>query len=337
MFELTTENASQYLAERNLIPTDAPVLIEPLGWGISNTVIKISLPDDCFVLKQPLARLQVEDDWPFDQRRVLIERDCMLLLGDLLPAGSVPTVRFSDEEFYIFAMSCVSDTGILWKQALLDGDIDLDAARMAATLLVKWHNRTADHPQANTRFADNSNFIQGRIEPYHLTTARAHPDLAPVIEAEVERMLGTRLALVHGDYSPKNIFVFPDRILTLDFEVAHYGDPAFDTAFCLNHLILKTIKFPLRVAGYLGAARIFWHTYLERLSTGLDQQIEMATVRELGCLLLARIDGKSKVEYITDEPTRDIARRIARDILLQPPTSLSALFKHVEQFIAAPD
>ena len=323
--EITPDNARDYLLARGLIPAEAPTVVEPLGWGISNIVMKVSLPDDCFVFKQSLPKLRVKDDWPFDRARIFVERDCMALLGDLLPPGSVPCVRFSDDENFIFGMSCAPPGGVLWKQALLDGQIELATARRAGALLADLHNRTAADPRVRTRFGSQSGFIQGRVDPYHWTAAKAHPDLALLIEAEVRRMLETRLALVHGDYSPKNIFAYADHVLILDFEVAHYGDPAFDTGFCLNHLMLKAIKFPERSAHYLMAGRTFWRAYSERLSPGLDSQIAAATIRELGCLLLARIDGKSKIEYITDEPTRDVARRLARDILTGSESSLDSL------------
>ena len=335
MFEITPENARDYLLKHGLIPAEAEAVIEPLGWGISNIVMKVSLPDDCFVFKQSLPKLRVKDDWPFDQSRIFIERDCMTLLGALLPPGSVPDVRFSDEENFVIGISCAPAGGILWKEALLNGQIDVTPAKRTGVLLAEMHNRTANDRRAQTRFASHTNFIQGRVDPYHWTTAKRHPELAPLIEAEVERMLQTRLTLVHGDYSPKNIFVYPDYLFILDFEVAHYGDPAFDTAFCLNHLVLKAIKFPERSERYLAAARIFWHAYLERLSPGLDHQIEVTTICELGCLLLARIDGKSKVEYITDEPTRNVARRIARDILMGSETSLDSLLTSIGQHISS--
>jgi 5-methylthioribose kinase len=331
MFEITPDNARAYLVQRGLIAPQAPAQIEPLGWGISNVVIQVTLPDDGFVFKQSLPKLRVADDWPFDRARIFVERDCMALLGELLPPGSVPRVRFTDEANYVFGMSLAPAGGVLWKQALLEGQIDPATAGRAGTLLAAIHNRTADDPRARTRFASQAGFLQGRVDPYHRTAAKAHPDLAPVIEAEVRRLLDTRRALVHGDYSPKNIFAYPDRIFLLDFEVAHYGDPAFDTAFCLTHLVLKTVKFPARASGYLNAAHAFWRAYRDALASGLAPEIEATTIRELGCLLLARIDGKSKVEYISDEPTRDLVRGLAREILLGSETALEALLPRIDR------
>jgi 5-methylthioribose kinase len=335
MVELTAENALTYLRERRRVPADAPVTVEALGGGISNVVLKVSWPGDGFVLKQSLPKLRVADDWPFDQSRIFVERDCMALLGELLPAGSVPSVRFSEDADYAFAMSCAPAGGVVWKDALLRGVIDLDAARRAGTLLAEMHSRAAADSRVPARFADQTGFLQGRIDPYHRTTAKAHPDLAPLIEAEVQRMLRTRITLVHGDYSPKNLFAYPDHMLMLDFEVAHYGDPAFDTAFCLNHLILKAIAFPPRAARYLEAARSFWKAYLDRLTPGLDPAIEAMTVQELGCLLLARIDGKSKVEYITDEPTRATVRAAALHVLFSQDMALDPILNWISRAAAS--
>jgi 5-methylthioribose kinase len=335
VFEITSENAREYLVAQGQLPSDSPAAIEALGWGISNMVFKVSLPGDCFVFKQSLPKLRVQDDWPFDRTRIMVERDCMALLGELLPAGSVPSVRFSDDPNFVFGMSCAPDGGVLWEQALLEQRIDSPTAARAGALLAELHNRTAGDPRVYTRFAAQTGFIQGRVDPYYWTAAHVHPDLAPLIEAEAQRMLATRLTLVHGDYSPKNIFVYPDRILLLDFEVAHYGDPAFDAAFCLNHLVLPAVAFPVYATQYLNAALAFWHAYHAQLAREIDPQIEPTTIRALGCLLLARIDGKSKIPYITADTTKEQVRHLARDILVGSETSLGDLLAAIRHTLIA--
>jgi 5-methylthioribose kinase len=333
MIEISPENARDYLIERGQIPADGEARIEPLGWGISNVVMKVELPGDCFVFKQSLPKLRVKDDWPFDRSRIFVERDCMRLLGELLPPGRVPSVRFSDDANFTFGMSCAPEGGVLWEQALLEGQIDSHTVEHAGEMLAQMHNRAARDTRAQTRFADPTVFLQGRVDPYHRTTTRVHPDLAPFIEAEVARMLNTRLTLVHGDYSPKNIFAYPEHLFLLDFEVAHYGDPAFDIAFCLNHLLLPAIRFPERCARYLDSMQGLWRSYCGDLDAALSEGIEVHTVRELGCLLLARIDGKSKIPYITEEPTKALARRIARPIITGEETALGAVLELVERRI----
>ncbi len=257
MIELDARTAGTYLQEHGVAPPDADVTVEELGWGISNVVLRASWPGACIVVKQSLPKLRVEDDWPFDRDRIVGERDCMEYLSVLLPPGSVPDVVFSDDASFAFAMTCVPAGGVLWKQALLDGEIDPEAARRAGRLLASIHRDSAADERVRERFASQTVLIQGRIDPYHLTAAEAHPDLAPRIHAEVERLLATRRALVLGDYSPKNLFVYPDRVVAIDFEVAHWGDPAFDVAFLLTHLVLKASYRPVDAAAYLAAAQPF--------------------------------------------------------------------------------
>ena len=51
--------------------------------------------------------------------------------------------------------------------------------------------------------------------------------------------------------SPKNILVGPDGPIFLDAECAWYGDPAFDLAFCLNHMLLKCLAVPAAAPAFL--------------------------------------------------------------------------------------
>lgn len=333
--EITPENAREYLIDRGVISLHATTIVEPLGWGISNVVLKVVSDSEGFVFKQSLPKLRVKDDWPFDRDRIFIERDCMQLLDEILPAGSVPSVRFSDDENYVFGMSLAPPGGVLWKEALLAGQVDLEVARRVGWLLAEIHTLTATSTRARERFAGVTNFIQGRVDPYHLTAARANPDLADLAQAEVDRMLQVRVTLVHGDYSPKNIFAYLDHVLLLDFEVAHIGDPAFDTAFLLNHLVLKAIHRPELGNAYLAAAKCFWSEYIGRVDLATPYDVEAATVRELGCLLLARIDGKSRIEYITDEETRDFARGLARAILVGSANRVEPLIDEIGSRIAS--
>ena len=331
MFDLTPDNVAGYLKRKGIISENVPVEATALGWGISNIVLKVVLPDECMVIKQSLPKLRVKDEWLFDQSRIIIEHRCMTLMGQLLPPERVPAVRFVDDENFIFGMSCAPEGGVLWKEALMQGQVDLRAAADAGTLLAQWHLSGKDVPEVLESFCDNTNFIQGRVDPYHRTMAKVHPPLAPMIEAEVARMLEARQTLVHGDYSPKNLFAYPDYVMTLDLEVAHYGDPAFDTAFCINHLLLKAVKFAEQHEEYLAAAHEFWNAYQTGAGEKHFPSVEAHTVRELGCLMMARIDGKSKIEYIPDEPTRDFVRGVAADILFDTKMDVNGVIAMLDE------
>lgn len=326
--ELTIENAEGYL--RALGAVVAPARIEALGGGISNVVLEVRSDDDCFVVKQSLSRLRVKDVWEFDQRRILVERRCMEYLGGLLAPGAVPAVRFADDGNFLFAMSCAPPGGVNWKEALLAGDVRHGAAQRAGALLAEIQVRAAADAAARELFSDQTVLVQGRIDPYHRTAALIHPRLTALIDEEVERLLATRQTLVLGDYSPKNTIVYEDALLVLDFEVAHFGDPGFDPAFCLTHLLLKAIYRPECAERLLAAARGFWQAYLRGLAGAWARSIEAAVARELGCLILARVDGKSKVEYLTDERHRALARQLATDVLVDAVADPEQVFTELE-------
>lgn len=316
------ELSAEYLRSRGLDIRDA----RELGGGVSNIVLWAELPGETLVFKQSLPKLRVAEEWLYDQRRIFNERRCMEWLETALP-GRAPRVRFRDDENFIFGMSAAPEGGRNWKTALLDGDADVETARSAGAMLGEMHARAAAEPALADEFGDSDLFIQGRIDPYHRFTARAHPDLAPLIDAEVARMLSHRVTLVHGDYSPKNLIAYsgpPAEVMMLDFEVAHWGDPAFDTAFCLAHLLLTAIHFPARRSDYLAVAQAYCQGY------GDGPAREADTLAELGCLLLARIDGKSKEDYIATEDERAEARHLARWLLVSRPSVLGELWEKLE-------
>ncbi len=198
------------------------------------------------------------------------------------------------------------------------GRADAAFAAEAGRRLVAIHAATAGDPAVAARFASDAIFHAIRLEPYLEATARRHPDRAAALEALVRVTAETRRTLVHGDVSPKNILTGPRGPVFLDAECAWYGDPAFDLAFCLNHLLLKCLYRPASVAGYLGCFDALGAAYLAGVDWEAQGEIEARTARLLPGLLLARVDGKSPVEYLEDEASRDCVRGVARALLASP-------------------
>lgn len=314
--ELDVGNVAAYLVGQGLVAADEEVRAESLGGGISNVVLRVRSAAGCLVLKQSLPELRVAVTWEFDRSRILVERDCMLALAELLPPGHAPVVRFSDPANFVLVMSC-APPGRVWKDALLAGHVDVQAARRVGVLLGRLQARAAADPGRRACFDDLRVLHQGRIDPYHRTVTRAHPDLAPTIDRDVERLVSNRRTLVLGDLSPKNVLVYPDRVLLLDFEVAHWGDPAFDPAFLLTHLVLKAVHVRSRTESLLAAAEAFWSAYRACVPDDWSPELEHGVGLELGCLLLARVDGKSPAEYLT-EAERALVRRLGRHLLTRP-------------------
>ena len=322
--ELTTpETADAVLRRLGVTPPGVPVCACALSGGISNVVLAASWPGGRVVLKQSLPELRVATVWRFDRARIFNERRCMEYLARVLPPGSVPGVLAHDDDEYLFVMTHADDGGVNWKEALLAGNVDLPTAERTGAVLGRIHAASATDPDVARDFGDLRPMLQGRVDPYHRTAAANNPDVAPLIEAEVARLLATRRCLVLGDWSPKNLIAYPDRVLALDFEVAHFGDPAFDVAFLLTHLVLKGIRRPADAPVLRIAADSFLGAY--RASAGRIAPPDADVVAELGCVLLARVDGKSRIEYLTDEGTRAYVRALAYDVLRSQDGSLALI------------
>lgn len=305
---LTEADAADYLVRRGVI--DGPAPVESLGGGVSNVVFAVG---DRVVLKQSLPRLRVAEEWLAKQERALTEAAALRVAGDLAP-GSVPGVLDVDPDEFTLTIERAPAGWHTWKDDLLAGRADAGVAAELGRLLGIWHRGT----KGMERFDDPEAFEQLRVDPYYRTIHERHPDLANPIGRCIETMASRRACLVHGDYSPKNVMVGPrGGVWVLDFEVAHLGDPAFDVAFMLNHLLLKTIHRPGDGAAYRACADAFVSAY--------GEQPDEYVLAHLGCLLLARVDGKSPAEYLTDDE-RVAARERARSILLDRPEALGEVW-----------
>lgn len=323
--QLDSASVGSYLKRHGVFAAGASVDAESLGGGVSNVVLRAATESDCVVVKQPLANLAVEQDWPADRSRVHNEAAAARGYGAILSAVDdlpvrVPSVRFEDKEAHVIALDCAPSASVTWKRRLLGGEVRRPVAETLARFLAASHVRAAGDETLREEFTHAEPFEQLRVDPYHRTIAERHPDVAETVETEIARLTGTTQTLVHGDFSPKNVLVGSDPadpLWVLDFEVAHWGDPAFDVAFMLNHLFIKAVNVgggdPDRRAPYLDAASTFWRTYNRRVDWSLEHDV----VRELGVLMLARVDGKSPVEYVTESETKKTLRTVAKRSLLE--------------------
>ncbi len=282
-------------------------------------------PQGRVVLKQSLGKLRVEQEWLSERSRIFREAAALRLLDGLLPAGSVPEVLREDRENYILAMSAAPAAAKMWKSLLFEGSISTAVAGRIASILGTMIARTWKSSECESLFGDQTVFDQLRIDPYYRSTALRHPNLAERFEKLIEISKQRRLSVVHGDWSPKNFLVDRDSVMAIDFEVIHFGDPSFDAAFLLNHLLLKSYRFPQWRDRFQSAAREFYRTLMELLPPECDW-FERATIEHLGCLLLARIDGKSPVEYITEDELKQTIRQAAQRIILNPPRTVLEVF-----------
>jgi len=314
---LSVQSVGEYLVRRGIFDTKRAVEAQELGGGVSNVVLVARQGEVRVVVKQALERLRVPDEWLDLRERTITEGEALRLATRITP-GSVPEVLDLDRDVCALTISAAPVDWSNWKERLLSGRTDSSVAERLGKLLGTWHFETYKKREVARAFASSQSFDELRIDPYYKTVARRRPELNAAIEEFIQRMQATRLCLVHGDYSPKNILV-GSGLWVIDFEVAHYGDPAFDVAFMLSHLLLKRLHIPQKASELELCAKAFWGAY-EGVTPRLCPSAEYV-LGHVGCLMVARVDGKSPVEYLT-EAERETARRIGSNLLLDPPSNV---------------
>ncbi|MDX3451215.1 aminoglycoside phosphotransferase family protein [Streptomyces sp. ME02-8801-2C] len=298
----------------------------PLAGGVSSDLWRVDLPGRSLCVKRALAKLKVAADWQAPVSRNAYEWAWMRFASRHRP-DSVPGLLAHDPEAGLFAMAYLPPERYpMWKAQLLDGEVRVETAAAVGELLGSLHAASAGDAALAAEFATDDNFHALRVEPYLLATAAAHPKLSDALQGLAERTATTHLALVHGDVSPKNILVGPSGPVLLDAECAWYGDPAFDLAFCATHLLLKSLVVPERRPDLLRSAQVLAEAYARCVDWEPRPILEARAAALLPALLLARVDGKSPVEYLTDERHRLFVRTVASALLRAPaPTVADAL------------
>ncbi len=295
---------------------------QALAGGVSSDIWKIDLPRGPVCVKRALARLKVAADWQAPVERSRYEARWMRRAAAAVP-DAVPALLGEDAASFTLVMEYLPPaTHALWKARLRQGCAVPAFAAQVGCKLAHIHGATAADPSVAPDFPTDAIFHAIRLEPYLLATIARHPDRAAALRALAEETAATRLALVHGDISPKNILCGPAGPVFLDAECAWWGDPAFDLAFCLTHLLLKCLWTPPARDGFLACFAALAEAYLARVAWERPAALEGRAARLVPGLLLARVDGKSPVEYITAAPDKDRVRRVARAKLAAPPVRL---------------
>ncbi len=330
-------SAAIYLNETGRLAPEENVRVRELPGGVSNIVLLVerdsdgTVPQPNFVVKQARAQLRVTEPWFCSVERIWREIEvlniCQRVLtvadepaADAVPA-TTPQLLFSDRENYLFAMSAAPPHQV-WKQHLLAGEVEPQIARACGTLLGQLHAGTWQADDVARRVGDRTFFDDLRISPYYRQVAAIHPGLQPHLDRLIDSIDDHCLALVHGDFSPKNLLVSESQLMLVDFEVGHFGDPAFDLGFFLSHLILKSFWASTRQPGasrrYRDLTIEFWAAYHRRMAGRIGakqyEALQQRAILHFAACALARVDGKSPVEYLAAE-TQDVVREVATALL----------------------
>jgi aminoglycoside phosphotransferase (APT) family kinase protein len=315
-------------ATGRVAPRETPRCVT-LSGGVSNRVVRVERAGgEAWVLKQALPRLRVREEWFSDPARIQREALGLQWLARLAPAGSITPLVFADPAEDLLAMQAVPHPHENWKTRLLAGGLEREHVVQFGELLGAIHRRAREQQAGLAAIFDDRQFFESlRLEPYYAFTAARAPAAGEFLRSLIADTRATRLTLVHGDYSPKNILRHAGRLVLLDHEVIHWGDPGFDLGFALTHLLSKAHHLPARRAEFLAAAGWFGNAY-QRAAGDLARMagLETRAVRHtLGCLL-ARVDGRSPLEYFTPAE-RDRQRSAVLALMKEPPATLPGLFQ----------
>jgi fructosamine-3-kinase len=317
---------AQGLRDMGLVRGGERFTARTLSGGVSCDVVLINeTTAHPFVVKRALPQLRVAAQWLAPPKRAETEVAWLKLVRTIEP-GWVPQVLGEDRARHLFAMEYLPPQDHpVWKAELAAGRIDTGFAAQAGAALAAIHAATAGRADVAAAFDNGAQFLALRLEPYLLYTADKHPFAAGAIRDEVARIAAARIALMQGDISPKNILCGPHGPVFLDAETACTGDPAFDAAFCLNHFLLKAVWHPQWTDGYARAFAAMKDAYLDGVTWENRAQIDRRVARLLPMLFLARVDGKSPVEYLTEEDDKAFVRGAAMQMIMEPPYSLDVL------------
>jgi 5-methylthioribose kinase len=335
MYTIDATTAETYLRDSGRIASRQRVTIETLAGGVSNEVLYVGFPDggaEDFVLKQARPQLRTPDPWFCGVERIWREVEVLRVCQEILDrraadgarplAARTPRVLFEDRDNYAFAMSAAARDHVVWKRMLLDGDANGQIAADCGTLLAALHAGGWRDERLAERLGDRKVFDELRLDPYYRSVASRDPAAANSMQRLIESVWQHPLTLVHADFSPKNLLVESDGLMMVDFETGHFGDPAFDLGFFLSHLVLKAFHHAPHSEPFWRLTDVFWESYRSDMVARIHEHeysdlVARGVQNFAGCAW-ARLDGKSKVEYLLESPWREPIRQLCRTVLAQP-------------------
>ena len=296
--------------------------VRRLSGGVSSFIAVVGEDGDPWVLKAARHRLDVRDDWTADPRRAHREGAILAALDGSLGPLRVPRIYRIHHDPPVLEMEWLPPPAVNWKAELLAGRVDLGVVDALARGMAVLHQLAVPAPIADP--AGAGLFDSLRLDPYYRHVAARRREHAVALERLIADCTGYRPArLVHGDFTPKNVLATDGPSVLLDWEVIHAGDPSFDLGMLSAHLLLKACRDRSAPGNPLWrAAAVLARAYDGPADPGL-------AVRHTGAIMLARLWGKSPVEYLTGEPERAAAAGIGARALHDGYGSLTALLENL--------
>lgn len=316
------ERCKQILLSLNLVDLNDATIVTPLAGGVSSDIACVEFRQQKACIKFALEKLKVSEDWYAPVKRNEAEYQWLEFAHSIVPE-STPILLGRSAEHNGFVMEYLQGNGTyLWKNALLNAEPGQNEAEKVGAVLGRTHAASSNSETVKQTFQNSEDFAALRLDPYLGFTASQHPKVAAELRALITMLQTHELVLIHGDVSPKNIIFRSGIPVFLDAECATMGDPSFDVAFCLNHLVLKYFHIPASRQLLLTSIKEFWSAYSQHVTWENKDKLQRRICRLLPALMLARIDGKSPVEYLS-EISRGHIRNLALVLVSNPPETVA--------------
>jgi len=313
-----------FLVACRIIGSEDQIETRVLAGGVSSDIHLVLTLGGSLVVKRALPQLKVEGTWLAPVERSTHEA-AYLRVAEQLDPGFCPKLIAHDPASGYLAMEYLEpESHPLWKAQLLAGRVDVEVAGSVGHHIGRIHAAAAAAPHLANEFDTTAEFRSLRIHPYLETLQSRYPELSDALDALIEMLLGNRCTLVHGDVSPKNILVGVTGPVLLDAECAWWGDPAFDLAFCMNHLFLKSFLPIGQTKTLVQSVLTLRDRYVPHIDWEEPDTVIDRTAALLPALMLARVDGLSPVEYF-DTEHKDAVRSFALDLVGRDGLSLDAI------------
>ena len=302
--------------------------------GVSSDIWHVKTSNNEYCIKRALAKLTVKEDWFAPIERNNFEANYFTNCKSIIPK-SFPTLLGHDKKNFILALEWFDNNKfVVWKKKLLEKSISLKDGKRIGRLLGIVHKYYYKKKKFKKIFLNDKTFYAIRIEPYLVFTSKFYPELLSYYKSTIAFLTKNQNTVIHGDFSPKNILIGKNYPIILDAETACWGNPIFDLAFLNNHIILKSILNKDIFKSYLNLSKSFLETYLSHFPIINTKNYLKKFIILQALLILARVDGKSPVEYFNNK-NKILARNLAKRIISKKIYNLNNLFQVWENAIRA--
>ena len=290
----------------NKINNDQIIDFTRMEGGVSSEVYKVKTSNKTYCVKRSLAKLLVKKEWFADKKRLKYEYYWLKHCKKIIPNNIPNIITFSEKKDYLVLEFFDQNKFTTLKHLLFKKKINLNLIKNISKNLFKIHNKSKN-TSIKKKFSKNfKNFYDLRLDAYFNEVKRVHPNLKNHINKINRNYIKNSTTLVHGDFSPKNILTDNRSIKFIDAETCNFGDPVFDVVFFNNHLLIKSIIIPEKKNEFLECYKLFFNTYIKLLKGHEKFNFISRCIDMIPIMLIARIDGKSPVEYVKEKKTKNI-------------------------------